>query len=247
MTTILPFSPYEIRSTPALVYDLNEIRNRCSFLLKMKRETNCTVLYSIKALPLRHVLEEMHELDGFSVASLFEARLGHNRFNQNSKRIHLVTPGIKPTQWKELHRYTTDLTFNSLEQLDLYKSALYEDHTYGIRVNPGVPLLGNPAYATCTASSKLGVPLLELRKRLESDPSFFDDVDGLHFHVFFECVRFNELLLILRTIDTQIGRHLNRFKWINIGGGLNFSEIGIPEVLFGYIQELQDRFNLNTI
>ena len=65
----------EPSATPAFVYDLGEIRKRLDVLCGIRNRSNCKVLYSLKALPLRRILEEMGSLDGFSASSLFEARL----------------------------------------------------------------------------------------------------------------------------------------------------------------------------
>jgi len=65
-----------IPSSPALVLHAEKIISTLKVLNTLRHRYRCKVLYSIKSLPLYSVLELVKPfVDGFSVSSLFEARL----------------------------------------------------------------------------------------------------------------------------------------------------------------------------
>ena len=101
----------EPAATPAFIYDLDEIRKRLDILRRIRDRSNCKVLYSLKALPLRRILEEMGHLDGFSASSLFEARLARKACD-GGKEIHFVGPGIGEAQWDDISNAVEYLMFN---------------------------------------------------------------------------------------------------------------------------------------
>jgi carboxynorspermidine decarboxylase len=66
-------------SSPVLVLDATEIIANLTVLAKLREQCGVKILYSIKALPACAVLAIAQPfVDGFSVSSLFEARLAHH-------------------------------------------------------------------------------------------------------------------------------------------------------------------------
>ena len=91
-----------IPSSPALVLDAAAIINTLTRLASLRRQCGVNVLYAVKALPFSAVLTMAKPwVDGFSVSSLFEARLAHEIL-AGSGGIHLTTPGIRPDEWDEI-------------------------------------------------------------------------------------------------------------------------------------------------
>ena len=112
-----------ISSSPAFVLDAEEIINTLKVLNTLRHRCGCKVLYSIKALPLSSVLEIAKPfVDGFSVSSLFEARLA-DEILAGQGGIHLTTPGIRPDEWDDMARLLTHISFNSLTQYQRFASA----------------------------------------------------------------------------------------------------------------------------
>ena len=98
-----------ISSSPAFVLDADEIINTLKVLNTLRHRCGCKVLYSIKSLPLSSVLEIAKPfVDGFSVSSLFEARLA-DEILAGQGVIHLTTPGIRQDEWDNMARLLTSI------------------------------------------------------------------------------------------------------------------------------------------
>lgn len=91
-----------IPTTPAFLIDENTILSALDSLAALREKCGCKVLYSIKSLPLTEIMRLAKPyVDGFSVSSIFEARLA-NEVLTGQGGIHLCTPGIRPDDTNEL-------------------------------------------------------------------------------------------------------------------------------------------------
>ena len=74
------------------------------------------VLFSIKSLAIPDALTVLApEFDGYSVSSLFEARLARSVLGSRG-RVHFVGPGMRDDQADELGRICDGVTLNSASQ-----------------------------------------------------------------------------------------------------------------------------------
>lgn len=235
----------ESAATPAFVYDLGEIRKRLEILRLIRDRSNCKVLYSLKALPLRRILEEMGSLDGFSASSLFEARLAEKTCGAG-KEIHFVSPGIREGQWEDISGAVEYLTFNSLEQFSRFESRLGEQ-SYGIRVNPRVSFVKDRRYNPCREFSKLGVPADQVREKVSSDPGFSEKIEGIHLHTNCESKDFSQLAETVSRLKTELSGELRKFRWINLGGGYFFDESENLSLFHELVAELNDDYGFEDI
>jgi len=240
-----PFHVEQPDRTPAFVYNLGEVKKRITFLSQIKNRSNCKVFYSVKPLPLLRVLEEMVSLEGFSVSSLFEARLAQKACG-NNQEIHFVGPGIRNDQWEDISAVASYLTFNSLEQFFYFESKLREQ-SYGIRVNPEISLIEDPRYDPCREFSKLGVPISQIKKKISIDSDFYKKIDGIHFHTNFESKDFSHLTETMFRLKIGFADQLKRFKWINLGGGYCFDESENLSLFYELIDELYHSYDFNEI
>jgi len=241
----VPFHIEKPDRTPAFIYNLDEIKKRATLLSQIKNKSNCKVFYSVKPLPLLRILEEMEFLEGFSVSSLFEAILAQKAC-KNRKEIHFVSPGIRNDQWEDISTATSYLTFNSLEQISYFESNLRKQ-SYGIRVNPRVSLIEDPRYNPCREFSKLGVPISQIKDKISADSDFCKKIEGIHFHTNSESKDFSDLTKTLSKIKIELGDHLKRFKWINLGGGYCFDEAENISLFYELIDDLYDSYDFNEI
>lgn len=232
-------------ATPAFVYDLGEIRKRLDILHRIRDRSNCKVLYSLKALPLRRILEEMGHLDGFSASSLFEARLARKACD-GGKEIHFVSPGIGEAQWDDISGAVEYLTFNSLEQFSRFEPRLGEQ-SYGIRVNPRVSFVKDRRYNPCGEFSKLGVPADQVREKVSSDPGFSEKIEGIHLHTNCESKDFSQLTETVSRLKTELSGELGKFRWINLGGGYFFDESENLSLFHELVDELDDDYGFEEI
>ena len=164
-----------ISSSPALVLDTGEIVNTLKALNTLRHRCGCKVLYSIKSLPLTSVLELAKPfVDGFSVSSLFEARLANEIF-AGQGGIHLTTPGIRPDDWEDMVCLLTHISFNSLTQYQRFAATCPVQTSVGLRVNPKLSFLKDDRFDPCRPYSKLGVDIDDLWHSFS-----LDQVKGLH-------------------------------------------------------------------
>ena len=189
---------------------LNTLRHRCGV----------KVLYSIKSLPLSSVLEITKPfVDGFSVSSLFEARLA-NELLAGQGDIHLTTPGIRPDEWDEIARLLTHISFNSLTQYQRFATATQAQTSIGLRVNPKLSFVKDDRFDPCRQYSKLGVDIDDLWQS-----SCLDQIKGLHVHNVFSATDFTPLIKTIEKLRSYFGKDLAQLDWLNLGGGYLFNQI----------------------
>lgn len=214
-----------ISSSPAFVIDEVEVVRTLDILAGLKNRCGVNILYSIKALPLSTIMDiALPFVDGFSVSSLFEARLADEVLRQGSAQvllgqgsIHLTTPGIRPDEIDELALLCSHISFNSLTQYQRYGEAVQIRSSIGLRVNPKLSFLKDARFDPCRKQSKLGVAL--------EDISHLEHIQGLHVHNIFSATDFNPLIKTIDKLRQYLGIGLAELEWINIGGGYLFDQI----------------------
>jgi carboxynorspermidine decarboxylase len=209
-----------VYSTPAFVVDEMEVTRALAVLTELKKQCGCKVLYSIKALPFSAVMD-MAKLwvDGFSVSSLFEARLADEVLSGQGS-IHLTTPGIRPEELDELSSLCSHISFNSLPQYRRYAETAGTQSSIGLRVNPKLSFLHDRRFDPCRQHSKLGVAIDELSRSI-----CLDQIQGLHIHNVFSATDFTPLIKTIDKLEQHVGIGLAELEWLNIGGGYLFDRI----------------------
>ncbi|MGZ5030457.1 MAG: carboxynorspermidine decarboxylase, partial [Methylobacter sp.] len=153
-----------VYSSPAFVLDETEINKQLEILAELRAQCDCKVLYSIKSLPFSSVMEMAKPyVDGFSVSSLFEARLA-NEILAGQGSVHLTTPGIRPDELDELSSLCSHISFNSLTQYWQFAETAQAQSSIGLRINPKLSFLNDDRFNPCRPHSKLGVDIDDLIK-----------------------------------------------------------------------------------
>lgn len=209
-----------VYSTPAFVVDEIEVTRTLAVLTELKNQCGCKVLYSIKALPFSAVMEMAKPwVDGFSVSSLFEARLA-DEVLAGQGSIHLTTPGIRPDELDELSSLCSHISFNSLPQYQRYAETAGAKSSIGLRVNPKLSFLHDQRFDPCRQHSKLGVAIDELSRSI-----CLDQIQGLHIHNVFSATDFTPLIETIDMLQQYLGIGLAELEWLNIGGGYLLGQI----------------------
>ncbi|MDI1232473.1 MAG: carboxynorspermidine decarboxylase [Methylobacter sp.] len=209
-----------VYSTPAFVVDEIEVTRTLAVLTELKNQCGCKVLYSIKALPFSAVMEMAKPwVDGFSVSSLFEARLA-DEVLAGQGSIHLTTPGIRPDELDELSSLCSHISFNSLPQYQRYAETAGAQSSIGLRVNPKLSFLHDQRFDPCRQHSKLGVAIDELSRSI-----CLDQIQGLHIHNVFSATDFTPLIETIDMLQQYLGIGLAELEWLNIGGGYLLGQI----------------------
>ncbi|MFZ2171546.1 MAG: carboxynorspermidine decarboxylase [Methylococcaceae bacterium] len=230
-----------ISSSPAFVLDADEIINTLKVLNTLRHRCGCKVLYSIKSLPFSTVLEIAKPLvDGFSVSSLFEARLA-DEILAGQGAIHLTTPGIRPDEWDDLARLITHISFNSITQYQRFVFAAQTQTSIGLRVNPKLSFVKDDRFDPCRQYSKLGVAIDDLWQS-----SCLDQVKGLHIHNVFAATGFTPLSKTIEKLRSYFGKNLVQLDWLNLGGGYLFNQINDHRPFIDLVNKLKNDFEVEV-
>lgn len=230
-----------VYSSPAFVLDETEITKVLEVLADLRTQCDCKVLYSIKALPFSTVMDMAKPfVDGFSVSSLFEARLA-NEVLAGLGSIHLTTPGIRPDELDELSLLCSHISFNSLPQYQRYSEAAQAQTSIGLRVNPKLSFLHDDRFDPCRQQSKLGVAIEELSRAIR-----LDQLQGLHIHNIFSATDFTPLIKTIDKLQQHLGIGLAELEWLNIGGGYLFGQIEDHRPFVELVNKLKHDFGLEV-
>lgn len=228
-------------SSPAFILDAEGIINTLKVLNTLRHRSGVKVLYSIKALPFSSVLEIAKPyVDGFSVSSLFEARLA-DEILAGQGGIHLTTPGIRPDEWDDLARLLTHISFNSLTQYQRFASAAHAQISIGIRVNPKLSFVKDDRFDPCRRHSKLGVDIDDLWQS-----SYLDQMKGLHIHNVFSATDFTPLIKTIEKLRSYFGKDMAKLDWLNLGGGYLFNQIKDHRPFIELAKNLKKDFDLDV-
>ncbi len=230
-----------VYTSPAFVLDEIEVARTLEVLSDLRTQCGCKVLYSIKSLPFSAVMDMAKPfVDGFSVSSLFEARLaGEALAGQGS--IHLTTPGIRQDELDELSLLCSHLSFNSLSQYQRYSETAQAQSSIGLRVNPKLSFLHDDRFDPCRQHSKLGVAIDDLNRSI-----CLDQIQGLHIHNVFSATDFTPLIKTIDKLHQHLGVGLAELEWLNIGGGYLFDQIEDHRPFVELVNKLTNDFGLEV-
>lgn len=225
--------------TPVFVCFEELLIRSCQNLRRIADAVGAHALYSLKALSLPAILPSMARvLDGFSASSLFEVRLARDHGGA-ARSVHLTAPALRPREVPQLAELCDFITLNSLGELQNYGKILAPNVELGLRINPGLSLVGDPRYDPCAPQSRLGVGL-------DSAHRFFDEgrepasiIRGLHFHTNCESEDFGQLRDTAARLVPLLRQLGPGIAWINLGGGYYLPDDGVPEGLRAAIDLLK--------
>jgi len=230
-----------IPTSPAFLLDKDKIVRSAEKLQYLQQQTGCKVLYSIKSLPLTTVLQWLKPyVDGFSVSSLFEAKLAAEVLSGTGS-IHLTTPGINSREIKELVHICQFISFNSVSQLNRFAGLGSQNCNIGLRLNPGLSSVDDIRYDPCRTHSKLGAPLQYLHEK-----SIQQQIRGLHVHTHFAGKDIRPLEKVLALLERDFQKQLYSIEWLNLGGGYLLDEIEDLATLIDLIRRLQEQYQIQV-
>ncbi|MBP7088873.1 MAG: carboxynorspermidine decarboxylase [Candidatus Omnitrophica bacterium] len=176
-------------------------------------------------------------LDGTTSSSLYEVRLGYEKFG---KEVHAYSVAFSLPELKEIKSYADKIIFNSLSQLRRYYKYV-KTLEIGIRVNPQISYspfdLANPA----RKYSRLGV--INKKSLLKIAPL----ISGAMFHFNCENNNFKNLSSQIDIISDRYKDLLKSLKWVSLGGGIYFTKDNYPLDKFCQkLKQFKDRFNVQV-
>ena len=196
--------------TPAYVIHKEMLDLNLATIDKVRRDAGVEVIVALKANATWHIFPELKaHSDGATASSLAEARLV---VEYMGVKAHTYAPVYTEEEIDAILDASSHITFNSLAQYERYhRRAVERGVSCGLRVNPEYSTVETDLYNPAMPESRLGVRAVDLDVLPEG-------IEGLHFHSLCES-RPEDLEATLRSFEERFGRHLDRVRWVNFGGG----------------------------
>ncbi|MDA0109219.1 carboxynorspermidine decarboxylase [Vibrio sp. La 4.2.2] len=153
-------------------------------------------------------------LDGSTSSGPFEVKLGYETFGGET---HAYSVGYTEDDVREVADICDKMIFNSQSQLAAYRHIVEGKVSIGLRLNPGVSYAGQDLANPARPYSRLGVQADHI------DPTIFDSIDGVMFHMNCENKDVDVFIGLLDAISERFGAHLDKLDWVSMGGGVFFT------------------------
>ncbi len=197
--------------------DEERFRKNLSLIKHVSDESGVEIILAFKGFAMWGVFPILKEyISGAAASSLDEARLC---FEEIGSRAHTYSPVYVMSDFNSIMKYSSHITFNSLNQFRKYSQELHnsrEKISAGLRINPEFSEVSHGLYNPCSPGSRLGIIVDDLKHGLP------EGIEGLHFHVLFESDSY-ALEKVLNVVENKFGSFFSQLKWINLGGGHNIT------------------------
>jgi carboxynorspermidine decarboxylase len=227
--------------SPCYVLEDSLLRKNLELMQYVQQQAGIEIICALKGFSMYSTFPMVKQyLAGSTASSLHEARLG---FEEMGSKAHVYSPAYLESEFEELMSYSSNITFNSLKQLEKFgATAKANGISCGVRINPQYSEVETDMYNPCIAGSRLGMTRDALGKTLP------EGIEGLHSHTLCENDSFT-LERTLNAIEERFGDLLPQVKWLNLGGGHLMTKEGYDiEHLIGLLKNLKNRYpNLEII
>jgi carboxynorspermidine decarboxylase len=199
--------------SPCYIIDEERFRTNLSLIKHVSDESGAEIILAFKGFAMWGVFDILKEyISGAAASSVNEARLCHEEIGSPA---HTYCPVYGKEDFNEILKYSSHVTFNSLNQLRKYSTSLKKyskNISAGLRINPEYSEVSHSLYNPCSPGSRLGVTAADLKNGLP------EGIEGFHFHVLFESDSY-VLEKIIGIVEEKFGHLFSKLKWINMGGG----------------------------
>jgi carboxynorspermidine decarboxylase len=235
--------------TPAFVLSEEAVKQVLKVVDDVHKNTNCNMVYALKPLVNRDVMQLMtNHVKGFAASSLFEAKYSREIIGDNGS-VHITNPGYLAHEIDELADICDYVSLNSISQYEMFSDGFVGKSKIGLRINPQVSVVKDKRYDPCRRNSKLGVPINTLAQLIQtnkSDKTFLQNISGLQFHTNSEAYKYKAILKTVNQLISKVSPLLHSVEWINLGGGYFFDDEADYTPLYEAIDILQTKFNLRV-
>ena len=195
--------------TPYYIIEEQRLRHNLSLIQAVAQRTDAEWILAFKAFALWKTFPIFREyIRSTTASSLSEARLAVEQFGA---KAHTYSPAYKDSEFDEIARCSSHLTFNSLSQYERYHERAAAC-SLGLRINPRYSEVETLLYNPCAPGTRFGVSAEQLPDQLPSD------LRGFHCHC--HCESGSDVFeRTLSHIEQQFSRWFPQIEWINFGGG----------------------------
>ena len=231
--------PYHSLKHPAFVLNLDKLRRNLILMSRVQKESGAKILLALKGFSMWKVFPLLNEyLSGATASSLNESRL---IYEEMGEKAHVYSPAFNPYEIKDIIKYSSTITFNSIHQWEKYKDEVLKSRiSCGLRVNPEYSDVQTDLYNPGNPESRLGILEEEFPSELPKG------IEGLHMHTLCEssAVAFENLL---KSFTIKFGRFLPQLNWVNFGGGHLMTKKGYDvDHLIKTIKEFKKQYQVEV-
>lgn len=205
-------TPYYLIDETRMVHALEKIRY-------VSDHSNAKSVLALKCFSAWCAFPFMRRyLAGTTSSSLYEARLGHEKFGGET---HGYGVAFDENEVHQLAKYCNKVIFNSVSQLDRFAGHV-AGVSVGLRLNPEV---GNSTYELSNPAgrySRLGVTARQLPANIG------DRISGAMTHVNCENADLESFQRQLAVIEDRFATLIPKLDWFSFGGGISFTDEDYP-------------------
>lgn len=228
---------YDKIPSPAYVLEMKRLRENLELIKSVQDRAGVSIILALKGFAMWRVFPMVGQyLKGATASSLWEARLIYEEMNV---KAHTYSPAYLPKDFADIMRYSSHITFNSINEYFRYKDqvrAYSESVSPGIRVNPEYSEVETDLYNPAAPGSRLGEVVENFNGQLP------EGVEGLHFHTLCESSSY-ELEKVLQSFENKFAAFFPQLKWVNFGGGHLMTRQGYNiEHLIQVLQGFRQRY-----
>jgi carboxynorspermidine decarboxylase len=234
----------DFNKIPSSCYVLDEelLRNNLQLIKHVQDISGVEIILAFKGFAFWNVFPMVREyIKGAAASGLYEARLACDKLGTLA---YTYSPAFKETEFEEVLKYSSHITFNSLSQVEKFLPLLQKyprKISAGLRVNHEFSEVETELYNPCAPGSRLGVLAEQLNGKLP------EGIEGLHFHSLCESYP-ADLEKALNAFENKFGPLLKNIKWVNFGGGHLMTRKGYDiEYLVRILKEFKKRHNIHVI
>ena len=224
--------------SPCFVLDEVRLRTNLELIQRIKEESGAEIILAFKGFAMWSAFSVLRAyISGAAASSLNEAKLCAEEMET---KAHTYAVAYAEDEFDEIASLSSHITFNSIGQYERFKGSA-KNVSFGLRVNPEWSDVATELYNPASSISRLGITSDNFPNQLP------EGIEGLHLHVLCESDSF-ALEKVLKSLEERFGKHLDRLKWINMGGGhlITRNDYDVDH-LVQVLKDFQDRHNVKVI
>ncbi len=234
----------DFKQIPSPCYVLQEdlLRKNLEVIKSVNDRAGVEIILAFKSFAMWGAFPIIREyIPTATASSVNEAQLA---FEEMGNKAHTYAPGYTDNDFDTILKYSTHITFNSLNQYSRFKEKVLnypEKISMGLRINPEYSSVETDLYNPCSPGTRLGIAAEDMPNELPKH------IEGLHFHTLCESKSF-DLENTLKAIEDKFGKYLNQIKWLNMGGGhlMTHKDYDV-EHLITILKAFKNKWNLHLI
>ena len=205
--------------TPYYLIDETRLKKNLEIIKLVREQSGAKSVLALKCFSTWCVFDLMQQyLDGTTSSSLFEARLGREKFG---KEVHAYSVVYSAEEVEAVSKFADKVIFNSVSQLNRFYDRV-AGLKVGLRVNPGISYSHYDLADPARRYSRLGVCS---EQELQSAA---DRISGMMFHFNCENDDIENISAALDQIGATYASLLKKMEWVSLGGGIYFTKDGYP-------------------